>query len=63
MGKLYDNLVKNFENISEEEWEEIESLNDIGPDVIEYVNYVREYFLNKDIENIETLNHLKNGKT
>lgn len=63
MGKLYDNLVRNFENISEEEWEEIESLNDIGSDVIEYVNYVREYFLNKDIENIETLNHLKNGKT
>lgn len=62
MGKLYDNLVRNFENISEEEWEEIESINNIGPDVIEYVNYVREYFLNKDIENIETLNHLKNGK-
>lgn len=63
MGKLYDNLVRNFENISEEEWEEIESLNDIDPNVIEYVNFVREYFLNKDIENIETLNHLKNGKT
>lgn len=62
MGKLYDNLVRNFENISEEEWEEIESINNIGPDVIEYVNYVREYFLNKDIENIETLNYLKNGK-
>lgn len=43
MGKLYDNLVKNFENISEEEWEEIESLNDIGPDVIEYDNWIEEY--------------------
>ena len=43
MGKLYDNLVKNFENISGEEWEEIESLNEIGPDVIEYANWIEEY--------------------
>ena len=47
MGKLYDNLKKHFENTSQEEldkeWEEVESLNEIGPDVIEYANWVEEY--------------------
>lgn len=47
MGKLYDNLKKHFENTPQEEldkeWEEIESLNEIGPDVIEYANLVKEY--------------------
>lgn len=66
MGQFLDNLKFYFENTPSEEidkeWKEIESLNEIGPDVIEYANYVREYFLNKDIENIETLNHLNNGE-
>lgn len=43
IGKLYDNLVRNYGNISEEEREEIESLNEIGPDVIEYANWIEEY--------------------
>lgn len=47
MGKLYDDLMKHFENTSQEEldkeWEEIKSLNDIGPDAIEYANWIKEY--------------------
>lgn len=47
MGKLYDDLMKHFENTSQEEldkeWREIESLNEIGPDAIEYANWVKEY--------------------
>ena len=43
MGKLYDNLVRNFENISEEECKEIEHLNKIRPDTVEYVNWINNY--------------------
>lgn len=55
MGKLYDNLVRNFENISEEEWREIESLNDIGPDVIEYANRIEDYKSKIESETLEDL--------
>ena len=48
MGSLLENL-KNYFNttpadVLEREWKEIESLNEIGPDVIEYAEYVKEYF-------------------
>ena len=39
--------MKHFENTSQEEldkeWEEIKFLNDIGPDAIEYANWIKEY--------------------
>lgn len=43
MGELYDSIIRNYENISEEEWKEIESLNEIGTDVTEYANWIKEY--------------------
>ena len=57
MGKLYDNLKKHFENTPQEEldkeWEEIKSLNEIGPDAIEYANWIKEYKNKLEIEYFE----------
>lgn len=57
MGKLYDNLKNHFENISQEEldkeWKEIESLNEIGPDAIEYADWIKEYKNKLEIEYFE----------
>lgn len=48
MGNLFESLKDYFENtpndVIENDWREIEYLNEIGPDVIEYAEFVREYF-------------------
>ncbi|MBO7225686.1 MAG: recombinase [Bacteroidales bacterium] len=48
MGTLLESLKRYFENtpkdILENDWKENEYLDNIGPDVTEYVNYVQEYF-------------------
>lgn len=48
MRNLYDSLSNYFENtpkeILDKDWKEIENLNKIGPDVIEYANSVKEQF-------------------
>ena len=48
MGNLFENLKDYFENtpkdVLENDWKEIEYLNEIGPDVIEYAEYVKEKF-------------------
>ncbi len=48
MGSLFESLKDYFENTPKEvlnnDWEKIEYLNDIGPDVIEYAEYVKELF-------------------
>lgn len=48
MGTFAESLKKYFEetpqNILDSDWEAIKSLNDIGPDVIEYVEQVRMYY-------------------
>ena len=48
MGNLLENLKKYFENtpqdILEKDWKEIEYLNEIGPDVIEYAEFIKESF-------------------
>ena len=47
MGVLADSLKRYFEEtpkaVLDKEWEEIMHLNEIGPDVLEYRNRVREY--------------------
>ena len=47
MGNLFESLKDYFENtpndVIENDWREIEYLNEIGPDVIEYAEFVREY--------------------
>lgn len=47
MGNLFESLKAYFENTPKEvlnnDWKEIEYLNDIGPDVIEYAEYVKKY--------------------
>lgn len=57
MGELYDNLKKHFENTPQEEldkeWKEIKSLNEIGPDAIEYANWIKEYKNKLEIEYFE----------
>jgi hypothetical protein len=63
MGSLLESLKKYFENtpqdILDNEWKEIEELNEIGPDVIEYAEYVKSHF-NFDVpyseiaENVDT---------
>lgn len=57
MGKLYDNLKNHFENTPQEEldkeWEEIKSLNEIGSDVTEYANWIKEYKNKLEIEYFE----------
>lgn len=48
MGKLFESLKDYFEKTPKEildnDWKEIEYLNEIGPDVIEYAEYVKELF-------------------
>lgn len=48
MGNLFESLKDYFENtpkdVIEKDWREIEYLNEIGPDVIEYAEFVRENF-------------------
>lgn len=47
MGKLLENLKNYFENTPKDEIEkdlaEIEHLNEIGPDVLEYTEELRKY--------------------
>ena len=44
MGNLFERLKDYFENtpkdVIEKDWREIEYLNEIGPDVIEYAEFV-----------------------
>lgn len=48
MGNLFESLKDYFENTPKEildnDWKEIEYLNEIGPGVIEYAEYVKELF-------------------
>lgn len=48
MGNLFESLKDYFENTPKEvldnDWKEMEYLNEIGPDVIEYAEFVRENF-------------------
>ena len=48
MGNLFKSLKDYFENtpkdVIEKDWREIEYLYEIGPDVIEYAEFVRENF-------------------
>ena len=48
MGNLFESLKNYFENTPKEvldnDWKEIEYLNEIGPDVIEYAKFVKEQF-------------------
>lgn len=48
MGNLFDSLKDYFKNtpkdVLDKDWKEIEYLNEIGPDVIEYAEFVRENF-------------------
>lgn len=60
MGKFAESLKKYFEetpqDILDKEWEDIKPLNDIGPDVIEYVERVRMYYgiIMQNAQNIPT---------
>ena len=51
MNKHLENLKDYFENTSQEEidkdYEEIEYLNDLGPNVLEYADFVKNYCVNK----------------
>ncbi len=53
MGSLYDNLKDYFENTPKEildrDLKEVAHLNDIGPDVIEYAESVKENFAGKEV--------------
>lgn len=48
MGNLFESLKNYFEStpqdVLENDWKEIEYLNEIGPDVIEYAEYVKAFF-------------------
>ena len=48
MGNLFDSLKNYFENtpkdVLDNDWKDIEYLNEIGPDVIEYAKFVKEQF-------------------
>lgn len=48
MGNLFESLKDYFENTPKEildnDWKEMEYLNEIGPDVIEYAKFVKEQF-------------------
>ncbi|WP_028897560.1 hypothetical protein [Prevotella sp. HUN102] len=48
MGNLLESLKKYFENTPKEildsDWKDREYLNEIGPDVFEYANFVRKSF-------------------
>ena len=51
MENLYDNLKTYLENTSQEvlekEWKELEYLNEIGPDVLEYASFVKVNYSNE----------------
>lgn len=46
MGKLVDNLRKYFKETPQEQiekdWEEVEHLNNVGPSVDKYLEYIQE---------------------
>lgn len=46
MGKIYNSLKEYFENTPKEQldkdWEEIESLNDVGIDALEWTEFVKK---------------------
>lgn len=48
MKDLYESLKEHFENtpkeVLEKEWEERKYLNEIGPDVLEWAEFVKEYY-------------------
>ena len=48
MGNLFESLKDYFENtpkdVLDNDWKEIEKLNEIGPDVIEYARYVKSLY-------------------
>lgn len=47
MGHLLESLKKYFENtppnIIEKDWKEVEYLNEMGPDVITYAEFIKKY--------------------
>lgn len=53
MGNLVDSLREYFENIPQEQldkdWAEIEYLNDIGPDALEYARYIKQISGDEDM--------------
>ena len=62
MGNLFESLKDYFENtpkdVIEKDWREIEYLNEIGPDVIEYARYVKDMgklikLVNAKFENVD----------
>ena len=64
MSELYDKLKEYFENTPREQldkdWEDVKDLNDIGPDVILYANYVRhlkERYDDKLVRDIVIINY------
>ena len=48
MGNLFESLKNYFENtpkkVLDNDWKDIEHLNEIGPNVIEYAKFVKERF-------------------
>ena len=46
MGNLFESLKDYFENtpkgVLDNDWKEVENLNEIGPDVIEYARHVKD---------------------
>lgn len=48
MGNLLESIKKYFENtpkdVLDNDWKEIEFLNEIGPDVIEYADFAKKFF-------------------
>ena len=64
MSELYYKLREYFENTPREQldkdWEDVKDLNDIGPDVILYANYVRrlkERYNDKTVRDIFIINY------
>ena len=52
MGNLYESLKNYFENtpkdVIEKDWKEMEHLNEIGPDAIEYAEFAYGEFIRKN---------------
>ena len=64
MSELYYKLREYFENTPREQldkdWEDVKELNDIGPDVILYANYVRhikKHYDDKLVRDIVIINY------
>ena len=57
MGVLLEDIKNYFNNtpkdILDQDWKEIEYLNEIGPDVIEYIEFVKSYYESDNIEKQE----------